>query len=90
MAFFSFARWFRTLSRRPGRTLRNKRPVYFRLDLEALEDRTLLSVLPAPVVTNPTSLGAGISPQVVYDPLNPSDLCGSQQHHHRHYGAIFH
>ena len=39
--------------------------------MEPLEDRTLLSVMPAPAVSGQTSVAAGVSPQVVISPIDP-------------------
>src|SRR3954451_3056793 len=75
MIFSPWFRWLKSL-RRHGRhkSYQKQAPPFTRLALEALEDRTLLSTLPAAVVTNPTSMGGGISPQVAYDPINPLKL----------------
>src|SRR5947209_17541940 len=75
MGLFSWFRWLESLKQRRGpKNFQKKAPRFARLALEALEERTLLSTLPAPVAVNPTSLGGGNSPQVAYDPINPLKL----------------
>ena len=70
MAFFNFGRWLR--SRPRVKTYRNI-PSFVPW-FETLEDRTLLSTLPAAVVANPTTIASGFSPDVVQDPSNPLNL----------------
>ncbi|HJT77674.1 MAG TPA: hypothetical protein VJ739_10780, partial [Gemmataceae bacterium] len=72
-------------SRRPRRGRRTL-PHSVRLAVEALEDRTLLSVLPAPITTGPIDVThpAGFStgdttdnesaPTIAYDPVTPTNL----------------
>src|SRR5260370_40336234 len=85
MAPVSRTRWLRSLVRTSGTTYyKKKSPGSTRPLLEALEDRTMLSVLPTPLVSNqatikvPTSNGAqpltGFSPAMVQDPVNPLKL----------------
>ncbi len=75
MNFRSFKRFF-TGHRKPLQ--RPKRPA--RLLLETLEDRTLMSTLPAPIVTDKHELdfynspNSVYGPQVIQDPLNPNLL----------------
>src|SRR4051812_40101919 len=53
-----------------------------RLDLETLEDRTVMSVLPAPTITAYSSLTSSTpsaprdnnTPSIAYDPVNPNHL----------------
>src|SRR5580704_5681250 len=76
MAPFSWARWLRSLVQSRGRTYRKSNPRKSRrLHLEGLEDRTLLSVLPAAVVSNPANVAAGgFSPSLAQDPVNALKL----------------
>ncbi len=79
--------WFRrsqSKTRARGKTIRRNRPRSSYLDLEALEDRTLLSVLPAPLVSgqtelptsfnNPQSAHPLIGAQIAIDPVNTSKM----------------
>src|SRR5437588_490273 len=88
MKFFSFdfffsKPWQQKKGKRPRRS--SRRTPASRLMLEALEDRTLLSVLPPPLVSGQGSISGGIvsgsipplppppadnSPMVVVDPVN--------------------
>jgi subtilisin-like proprotein convertase family protein len=70
MAFFNFGRW---LHSRPRVKTYRKNPTFVPW-FEALEDRTLMSTLPAAVVTNQTTIAAGFSPTIVQDPTNASNL----------------
>ncbi len=79
MAHSSFFGWLNSLrkSARAGRSRRSdKRTVSLSvcaglpLHLEALEDRTLMALLPTSLVSFPTALGLGIDPQVVIDPID--------------------
>jgi subtilisin-like proprotein convertase family protein len=72
MKLNSFARFFGKTSRRTPR--RNPPSRSAKPHVQLLEDRTLLAVLPPAVVSNPTSLANGISPQVVIDPVNPQKV----------------
>jgi subtilisin-like proprotein convertase family protein len=70
MKLTSFARfvgqkWRRTSNRR------KRSPRLAKPSVLLLEDRLSPAVLPPALVSNPISLGTGISPQVVIDPLNP-------------------
>src|SRR5579863_5910839 len=83
MPFFDWPSWLRSLRRPKAKTLRSKRSGY-RLSLEALEDRTLLSVIPAAIVGNQQQLPAAFpdpqanhpltGAQIAIDPTNPQDL----------------
>src|SRR5437588_9573942 len=86
MSFTSWVRGLKTRSRGRGRTFFRKRPQSWYLQLETLEDRTLLSVLPAAVVSGQTSIGItnppdpndpilhGFSPTLIQDPTAPLSL----------------
>jgi hypothetical protein len=76
MKFNTFARFFSKLGlrrsdRKPQRATRRSSP---RLSLERLEDRTLMAVLAAPIVTNPNTLAGGFDPQIARDPLNSQNV----------------
>src|SRR6266545_2848512 len=73
MNYFSFTRligaaWYQKSKHKRGTPA--KQP---RLSMELLEARTMPSTttLPAPLVSDPTSVGGGFDPQIVIDPLNP-------------------
>src|SRR5262249_1919426 len=74
------ADWRARASRRKGRRSQAGRakPPSARLILEGLEDRTLMAVLPSPVVSNPQVLlpggGTAVNPAVVIDPVNPQKV----------------
>jgi subtilisin-like proprotein convertase family protein len=89
MKFKSFLRFFGGQWLRKGnsgsRRSRNRRAAALRpsprLRLEALEDRTVMSVLPSPAVTSnlilPAGLNGGVgysSPAIAIDPVNPQKL----------------
>src|ERR1700730_5673006 len=78
MPYFNWVRWLRSQRHsrlEPFRRKRARGP-----SVEVLEDRTLLaaglaaSLLPAPLVSNQSSLGAGLNPQVAIDPMNPQKI----------------
>src|SRR5437660_9526695 len=75
MSFFSWTRWLDSLRRPRGKSHKKRSDRFARLNLESLEDRTLMAVLPAAVVSNPTTIATGafggFSPDVVQDPLHP-------------------
>ncbi len=72
MHFFDWTRWLRSQFQPRRKTYRKHSRVWLRPQCEALEDRTMLSTLPAAVVTNQSTLLAGsISPDLVQDPANP-------------------
>src|SRR5437016_4116828 len=83
MKFRSFSRlfgnWWSKNEDSQNRRFRKKSP---RLSIEHLEDRTLLSVLPAPVVTNQSTLPGlvttglfdAVNPQEAMDPVNPQKI----------------
>src|SRR5438067_73542 len=50
------------------------RPLGTRLALEALEERTLLSVLPPPLVSNQRAIDIGTGPSASIDPIHPNQL----------------
>ncbi len=82
----SFKRFFQRNSKPARRPLRTKSSVA--LQLEALEDRMVMSTLPAPIVTYPVDASGNpiptldnynspntvFGPQLVADPLNPNTL----------------
>jgi len=84
MPAFNWARWLRSLYRRPRVRPYRRTPTFSRLRLEQLEDRTMLSVLPAATVTGQQSITvpitggttnlSGFSPSVVQDPVNSAKL----------------
>ena len=81
MKFFSFFRlfghgWQNLRTRRKSRQHSvPARRLTERLAVEALEDRTLMSVLPTPLVSNPRTIaGNGVSPMVAIDPVNSQKL----------------
>src|SRR5205814_10385252 len=74
MSFFNWARWLRSLYRPRKQPYRKNSLTSIRLSVEGLEDRTLLSTLPAPLVSNPRSIGAGFGPSLAMDPVNPQKL----------------
>src|ERR1051326_6163087 len=84
MPFFSWTRWLRSLFRRRTRMPQRRRPDRLRLCFESLEDRTLLSVLPVPQVSeqqqlptnflNPQANHPLIVAQIGMDPTNPQRL----------------
>ncbi len=74
MPFFTWARWFRSLSQPRNRPFRQRKRDALRLHMEVLEERTLMSTLPAALVSNQTAVGPGINPQVAIDPLNSQKM----------------
>jgi subtilisin-like proprotein convertase family protein len=76
MRLHSFARFFRTvLGRRARRRRRLERGR--RLAVRALEERTLMSTtsaVPPALVNSPGNFGNGISPQVLIDPVHPTQV----------------
>ena len=85
MSFFSWERWLRWARRPSIRPFRRKKRPTARIFLEALEDRTLMSVLPEAIVTNARDLTSGPAfpdsgqradraPQVVISPVNSSKV----------------
>src|SRR5437763_11882371 len=77
-----FFRWFGETTReklfgnrrRGNQAAGRRRRQAARLGLEQLEDRTLLSVLPAITPTGLKAIGAGNTPSIAYDPLNPQKM----------------
>src|SRR5262249_987662 len=84
MKFLSFGRLFgkqrhgKASSVRRARVHRATRTGRASLGLEALEDRTLMSVIPTPVINNhfdiSSSQGNHNTPSIAVDPTNPQDL----------------
>src|SRR5207248_3154890 len=74
MAFVSWVRWLRSLARPRGKTYRRRNLGDRRPRLEVLEDRLAPAVLPTALVSNPTNIGTGFSPNVVQDPINSLKL----------------
>src|SRR5437879_2570560 len=80
MPFFNWTRWLRSMYRPRGKTYYKRPGSTRRMHVEQLEDRTLLAVLPAAVVSNQTSMiaggavQAGTSPAIAQDPVNPLKL----------------
>jgi subtilisin-like proprotein convertase family protein len=85
MAFFSWTPRLPSVSHARVKTYRKRKSRTQRLNVELLEDRTLLSVLPPPVISNQQALSATfpttplsdhplIGAQVMVDPYNPNDV----------------
>src|SRR6266540_849284 len=87
MQFFNWSRWVRSRQVTRLTTVRNRPSRRLRPGFETLEDRTLLSSLPAPVVidgsqdsfpftfpTNNPALYPLIDAQIAVNPLNPNKL----------------
>src|SRR5688572_10866983 len=80
MKFKSFGRIYMNWIQGKTQRLPFIRKPSHRLGIEFLEERTLMSALPAPLVSDPTnvfegpSAATGLSPQVAIDPLNPSRM----------------
>src|ERR1041385_7563622 len=55
----------------PSRPIRRQPRLLPRLLVEALEERQLLSTLPAAVVSNQATIAQGYAPSIAQDPVNP-------------------
>src|SRR5687768_8563184 len=81
MSFFNWARWLRSLYRPRHSTIRKRKPYTpSRMELEILEERTLLSTLPQALVSDQTTIRIGTTnlqgttPSVAINPIDPQEL----------------
>src|SRR5262245_4986119 len=77
MSFRSFLRYLGRMvgnERTPSRKRAAARRPMRRLEVENLEDRTLMSVIPPPILSNNKTLAGGFNPMVVVDPVTPQKL----------------
>jgi subtilisin-like proprotein convertase family protein len=80
MSDFGFRRWLKQFSKSRTPIDRSKPRGRRRPEIETLEDRNLLAVLPTAFVTAPSTIGASNSivnennPSVAQDPTNPSNI----------------
>ncbi len=87
MAFFNWSRWLRSVSERKVKTYRRRKPRSIRPNIETLEERTVFSTLPAPLVSNQQTLTTAfgnpianhplIDAQVAIDPTDSNDVVAS-------------
>src|SRR5262245_16160037 len=77
MSFRSFLRYLSRMvrnERAPSKKRAAARRPLRRLEVEHLEDRTLMSVLPPPILSFNKTVAGGFNPMVVVDPVTPQKL----------------